>query len=169
MGLIKKLFLAFVVVAVLAGPCLAAGSWSTPVKQTLSTGADTDPQFLVITATFTADASNGSVPDLSITDAAYGIAGYSLVMLLTDPGATAPTDNYDITVNEALAAGGSTVNTTDAMGSEGLDRDTSTSEQAVPLVGGVYGARLIVGDLTVSVANNSVNSATCAVALIFKK
>ena len=171
--MVKKNFIRILAIVfctlLMAAPAMAAGSWSTPVVQYAADNAGDPQRYLVITATFTADASAATVPDLALAASTYGYQGYSLIMLLTDPGTTAPTDNYDITVDEALVAGGSTVNTTDVMGGEAMNRDTATSEQAVPLVGGVYGARAIMGGLTITVSNNSVNSATCAVALIFKR
>ena len=48
----------------------------------------------------------------------------ALVRMATNPGATAPTDNYDITLVDADGI--------DLLAGEGANRDTSTSEQVFP-------------------------------------
>ena len=63
-------------------------------------------------------------------------------MVVTDPGSEAPADNYDITISDADGA--------DIMGGETQNRDTATSEQAVPKIGNAYGARPVHGTITVS-------------------
>lgn len=70
----------------------------------------------------------------------------------TDPGATAPTDNYDIALNDA--------NGIDVMGGALADRDTANTEFAAPLVNGVEWMVPVVGVLQLAITNNSVNSAT---------
>jgi hypothetical protein len=76
--------------------------------------------------TWTSDASG----DVNGADT-KALSGKAL-RFVTNPGATAPSDNYDIVVNDAdgvdIAAG--------SLG----NRDTATSEQAVPIVETVVGA-----------------------------
>jgi hypothetical protein len=96
-----------------------------------------------------ADAADGSVPATALPK----FEG-RLLALTTNPGATAPTDNYDITLVDGEGA--------DRLQGLGANRDTANTEQ-VPLV---YAATAIppVVDadetLTFTLANNSVNSAT---------
>lgn len=56
-------------------------------------------------------------------------AGY-IIRAETDPGATAPTDNYDIVINSRYGA--------DLFGGELNNRDTSNSEIAEPLIPYIY-------------------------------
>jgi len=103
--------------------------------------------YTLVTYTWTADDSNGSVP----ATASKSLAGY-IVKVVTDPGATAPTDDYDITLTDSDGV--------DVMGGALADRDTANTEQAVPKIGAAYGGSFFTGALTLNISNNSVNSAT---------
>jgi hypothetical protein len=95
-----------------------------------------------------ADAADGSVPDTTLPH----FQGF-LVALHTNPGATAPTDNYDITVIDGDGM--------DRLQGVGNDRDTTNSEQ-VPVVYTSTSAHPPVSideTLTLKFANNSVHSA----------
>lgn len=70
--------------------------------------------------------------------------------VVTNPGATAPDDNYDVVFTDG--------DVVDVMGGELANRDTSTSEQAMPKKGNGYGPRYICndnGDLTITVSNQT--------------
>jgi hypothetical protein len=101
----------------------------------------------VITYDWTADASAATIP----STAGPSVTGY-VVLVITDPGSTAPTPNYDITLTDAYGC--------DVMGGSLADRHTSTTEQALPKVGDVYAGRFVSGPLTLNITNNAVNSAT---------
>jgi hypothetical protein len=75
----------------------------------------------------------------------------------TNPGATAPTDNYDIVINNADGI--------DIMGGALANRDTSTSERAIPLQDSYAYASHVNGALTVVISNNSTNSAIVVLSL----
>jgi hypothetical protein len=79
-----------------------------------------------VTWAWTSDASG----DASGTDTKF-LSG-QVVRFVTNPGATAPTDNYDIVINDGdgvdIAAGCL------------ANRDTANSEQAVPIVETTVGA-----------------------------
>lgn len=62
-----------------------------------------------------------------------------VLALVTDPGATAPTDNYDITITDPDGY--------DVMQGAGADRDTANTETAVPAK-----ASVAFGKLTLNVA-----------------
>ena len=113
-----------------------------------------------ISFAWTADAADGSVPstELSASQEA-AVKGWYLVLALTDPGAVAPTADYDIVLNDDFGI--------DVMGGELADRSSSSSEQAVPKVGSVFGSRLIDGGLSMVLTGNSVNSATGEVVFYF--
>lgn len=108
-----------------------------------------------ITVAWTADASDGSVPDTVI----HNVRG-TLERLVTQPGSTAPTDNYDVTLTDADGF--------DVLGGAGADRDTANTEEAAIALG-TYFQRTVAGDLTFSLANNSVNSATGTATLYVKR
>jgi len=116
-----------------------------------------------ITFTCTADASDGSFP-ATATNAANTafITGKYLLKATTNPGATAPTDNYDITLTDADGV--------DLMGGTLANRDTANSEEALPYIGGLaYGPQPITGALTHTPTGNSVNSAISVTTYIFSR
>lgn len=105
---------------------------------------------------FVADAANGSVPDTVLPSFEGRIAE-----LTTNPGAVAPTDNYDLTLIDDEGS--------DRLQGLGANRDTANTE-TVPVV---YASSTIhppVGfaeTLTLKLANNSVNSATGRIILVY--
>jgi len=103
---------------------------------------------------WTADAADGSVPNTSVTRL-YGW----VVKVLTNPGSTAPTDNYDI---ELLDPDDSTV---DALAGALANRDTANSEQVYPVATSAATPVFLAGDYTFKLSNNAVNSATGQVIL----
>lgn len=87
---------------------------------------------------WTSDASGNA--DVSIANL-YGW----LVKFVTDPGATAPTDNYDITLVDE--------NSIDALAGAGADRDTANTEQVYPIASGAQTPIFLCGTHTFTVAN----------------
>ncbi len=85
-----------------------------------------------------------------------------LMKAVTDPGSTAPTDNYDITIkdkSDGLA---------DALNGTLVDRDTANTEQAYPIGGsGTVPAWFQPDTYTFALSGNSVNSASGDVWLYF--
>ena len=138
----KKWVLWLLLILTLLVPNLAqaAGTVST-VKSKLA------GDVVAYTMSWTADAADGSVP----ATASPLFNGY-VFLVTTNPGATAPTDNYDITLTDSDGV--------DIAGGELLNRDTANSEQAVPKVGAVYGSRYVEDGVTLNLSGNSVNSAT---------
>lgn len=101
----------------------------------------------VITVTWTAHT------DGSVTSEAIDIdpQGY-VFMVVTNPGAVAPTALYDITLTDADGV--------DIMGGTLANRSATASEQVIPaVVSGIYGGRYVIGGLTLNLTNNSVNGA----------
>lgn len=105
---------------------------------------DPNARTLKLTITWTSDGS-GDVSE-AISEANMKILiGKNLAHFITDPGVTAPTDNYDLTLLDAYGV--------DVLGAEGMNRDTANSEQSVPaLKSGVYGDRIIDTALTFTIA-----------------
>ncbi len=109
-----------------------------------------------IVADWVADAANGSVPD-TVLPAFEG----RLAELTTDPGATAPTDLYDLTLVDGDGV--------DRLQGLGANR-SATVTQSVPIVysGSTVHPPVGIWDtLTLKLANNIVNSATGRVVLIY--
>ena len=134
----------------MAQSAFAAGTVTTTI-----TAMTTNTTKIVFS--WTADASDGSVPATATTQT---IDGY-VVLVITNPGGTAPTDNYDITLTDA--------DSVDIMGGALGNRDTSASEHAVPKIGDIYGGRWVTGTITLNITNNSVNSATGTVTIYVQR
>lgn len=103
----------------------------------------------------TADAADGSMPDTTVS-----LAGW-LIKVVTNPGATAPTANYDLSLNDPLDT------TFDALGAALNNRHTTNTEQVYPAIAGSPGTvtamtPFLAGDYVLKLANNIVNSATIA-------
>jgi hypothetical protein len=81
--------------------------------------------------------------------------------IVTNPGATAPTDNWDFVLNDSDGV--------DVLGGAGANRDTANSEQVYPTISGAtIPVWLEKGTYTLAMSGNSVNSATGTVTLYLK-
>lgn len=70
----------------------------------------------------------------------------------TDPGSTAPTDNYDITLVDK--------DSLDLLQARGANRDTANTEILNLLMDGAYREYFVDGPVTLTLSGNSVASAT---------
>jgi len=105
---------------------------------------------------FVADAADGTVPDTLLPS----IEG-RLMELTTNPGGTAPTDNYDITLIDAEGV--------DRLQGLGANRDTANTE-SLPLVYSGSTIHPVVSKtdaLTLKIGGQSVNSAVGRVILLY--
>jgi len=112
----------------------------------------------IITLSWTADAADATVPSTTIDAALYVIKGWYLYSAETNPGATAPTDNYDIVLNDT--------DDLDIAGGLLQNRDTANTEM-VNIGTSAHGYPVVKGNLTFSLSNNAVNSATGTLILTF--
>ena len=105
---------------------------------------------------WTADDATGSIPKLTISN----VGGY-VIKVVTDPGATAPTDNYDIALE------GDTDTTVDHFAGALQNRDTANTECAYPAASGAATPVWLDPSLSykVSLSGNVVNSATGTITL----
>ncbi len=71
------------------------------------------------------------------------IRGLTVYMAVTDPGATAPSGDYDIVVTDELSA--------DIFGGTLADRSATVSEQVPPNIGGAYGDRPVLKSLQMEI------------------
>ena len=112
----------------------------------------------VVTLTVTGDDSDGTVPDTNLTTKISG----RLLALETNPGATAPTSNYDITLEDADGH--------DVLEGVGANRHTSTTEKVAIVFSGteIHPSVGVDDTLTLKIANQSVNSADIVVKLYYE-
>jgi hypothetical protein len=150
MRLLKTIAIVLLGLVMMATSVYAAGS-VTPTGPTKVSGQESS--YYVVTWEWTADAADGSVPTSTVS----GIMGY-VVRVITDPGATAPTDDYDIVLNDKYGA--------DVMGGALIDRDTTATEHALPIIGSASAGALVIDTLQLSISGNSVNSATGTVTVL---
>jgi hypothetical protein len=109
-----------------------------------------------IVVDWTADSGDGSVT-ATVLPAFEG----RIAELTTNPGAVAPTDNYDITLVDAEGI--------DRLQGLGIDRDTANTEYR-PIVysGSTIHPPVCQADvLTLTIANNIVHSATGRIILLY--
>lgn len=85
--------------------------------------------------------SNGSGAATVVSDDIYGV----ILRIVTNPGAAAPTDNYDATLADADGV--------DVAGGLLADRDTANSESVVPIDTASGLPFAVAGPLTLTIAN----------------
>lgn len=123
---------------------------------TVTTAHRTVGNIRTITLTVTADASAATVPDTALP----AFEG-RLLAIETNPGTTAPTDDYDITVIDAHGF--------DVLQGVGANRDTANTEKAA-IVFSSTSVHPVIDEadaLTFKIANNAVNSATIVVVIYY--
>jgi hypothetical protein len=156
----KKIILAILVVMVMAPQSWAASSATMSLDASIS-----DKRIVTISWIAHTDGTFTSVS----TDSYYSsagktitqeIKGYYLYSVETDPGSTAPQDDYDITLTDA--------NGLDIAGGLLANRDTTNTEM-VNVGTASFGYPVIRGPLTVAISGNNVNSATGRIILILVK
>lgn len=102
----------------------------------------------ILTVSWVGDATNGTVPATALPT----FQGW-VFQFITDPGATAPTTLYDITLPDG--------DSLDVSGGTLMNRSATVTERAMPLIAtSTYGAWWVDSALTFTLTNNSVVSAT---------
>lgn len=166
----KKILFTTLLLAALILPvcCLAAGSVTQTLTAQEPAGISTGGQVQLLTFSFTGDAGDGKVPSTATsTDITAAIQGMCIYEVITNPGATKPTDNYDIVLND--------VDGVDMMGGTLANRDETNSERAVPLLMSttngteIAGCSLVNGTMTLVITNTIVHSATGTVKVFLKR
>lgn len=130
-----------------------AGTITVTSREKVNYGLASSKYCEVVTVSFVGDAADGSVPVLSVP-----LAGF-LVKVVTNPGSTAPTANWDIALQDPEDSA------LDAAAGKLVDRHTTTSEQVYPLVTGAACPIFLAGTYGLAVTNNAVNSATGKIVL----
>ena len=109
----------------------------------------------IITIAWTGSVDDGSIPNTTLN--ANAVKGWYFLSGETNPDTPAPTDDYDIVINDADGV--------DLAGGRLMDRDTSNTELVSGM--GAYGYPLVRGDLTVVFTNQIVHSAKGTLILTF--
>jgi hypothetical protein len=126
-----------------------ANSSHTATRQQVEIGKGANSKRVeIVTTSWVADDAAATVPTLSLE-----LKGFVL-KVVTNPGSTAPTANYDISVTDPEDSA------LDAMATLLNNRHTSTTEQVYPLISGAACPIFLCGTYGIAVANNAVNSAT---------
>lgn len=160
----RKLILAglLVLATVAALPLIAsAAAVGTCTQSILNVGNQTGGK--VVTFSCVASADDASFPSTA-TDTAItaAINGLFIAEVRTNPGGTAPTNLYDMVLNDTDGI--------DLMGGALADRLTATSQRAIPILAtGVYGTTMVDGALTLVITNNLVNSAIAVVKVLLTR
>jgi hypothetical protein len=123
------------------------------------------PQICKLVLSCTADAGNGSFPAVVLNPLAvdsagttFDIRGLKLYSVKGIPGETAPTDATDLTITDEYGV--------DLLGGKGTDVIDATSKTWIPAGPANYTLpALITGNITATITNNSVNSATFTLVL----
>ena len=154
----KKLLLALLLILCLASSALAAGT-VTITSSTIQVLAQ--PTRKVITLSWQCEAGAATIPNTTIGAETYGIKGWYFYSGETNPGVTAPTTLYDITILDADGA--------DLAGGVLMNRSATVTEGPTAIgLGSTGHPPMVRGDLTFTLSNNSVNAAlgTCILTFI---
>lgn len=139
---------------ILAALLLVPGLLNAGVTQTFE---QVSGHVYCITMTVTFSASGGG---LESTPTDWDINGL-LLAVETDPGATAPTDDYDLYLYNDRGR--------DVMGGALLNRDTANTEITEPYIDSQYVTVPVQGKLWLQVANQAVNSAIVVIKIFFMR
>jgi len=153
--LMKRLLLALFLILILQTSVWAAGDVLINASSMQILGQQSRR---IIILSWTADVAAATVPNKVIDVSTYDVMGWYFFSAETNPGTTAPTDDYDIVINDADGK--------DIAGGLLLNRDTSTTE-LVCIGTSAHGYPVVRGNLTFVLSNNSVSSATGTCILVF--
>jgi hypothetical protein len=156
-----KKIVCFIIAVIVIFFCISvfAASTVTQSDKNFSDGKITEITLDVVAHT------DGTVTSWAFTDALNAkVIGKLLCQIETDPGTTAPTTLYDITLTD--------ISSNDVLGGAGMNRSATATEPAVPIIDtttSLQGCRTITSPLTFNLSNNSVNGAIVSVKLLFVK
>jgi hypothetical protein len=114
------------------------------------------PSLAVINLTCTADSAAHTYPATVINDLVdYDIRGLRIYSIETIPGATGPTDNTDLTITDE--------NDLDILAGVGANLIDNATKNLYVI--GTTSSAIIIGDITINIDNNLVDSAVTNVIL----
>lgn len=152
----KLIFLVMAALVLMPTIVFAVAGTSTTPAVAYNADQLTNYKSKVISFTIT-DKAAGTTVAIAETD----VLGYWLCSMETNPGATAPTDDYDIVINSAGGA--------DLLGGAGANRDQANTEIAYPTIDSTSGQKGCVpvnGALSLVLSGNNVANATVEVKLL---
>jgi P pilus assembly chaperone PapD len=141
-----------VILILVASQVFAAGS--CVVSSTEKVVIDSKTQRVYVTLTCTGD---GTIAAYSFNPVTFGVRGWYLYNVTTNPGASAPTDNYDITLVS---------DSEDIAGGLLADRSTSAT-QTVAIAPTTLGYHMSDGIIAITFANETANPSTIVMTLRF--
>ena len=148
----KKLLLTLFILLISVATAFALA----PSAGTVTSFSDTkigDTGLRLFQVSYTTHATAGTFTCATDRD----ITGW-IVIVETDPGATAPTDNYDITLVNG--------NSRDVMGGALANRDTANTEAVLPTISSISTPVFNEGPLTITVTNAG-NSKTAEILIYY--
>jgi hypothetical protein len=151
-GRLLKLVLAALLAVALSATAVARVPVGTCTQAYSSIG-----NIRLVTLTCTADAAAATFPSTDLTTKIEG----RLLKLVTNPGATAPQDNYDLVLNDQHGA--------DVLQGVGANRHTTTTQEVAIVYSGT-GTHPVVDEqdtLTLVITGNNVNSAITVVSIYY--
>lgn len=148
----KKIFLALVLLLCAQCFAYAAGSCVVTTTEDIRIGGEVHRKYVTLTCT-----GDGSIAAFSFVPATYGVEGWYLYNITTNPGTSAPTDDYDITLM---------VDGEDVAGGSLADRDTANTE-TVAVCPATKGYHMADGTMLITFANNTANPSTIVLKLRF--
>jgi hypothetical protein len=142
-----------------AGACVETVQDITP---TAGTSATYPVNIKQVTLTCTGNSGDGTFPAIDIAETTQMLKGWYLYKVITDPGATKPTDNWGLTITNS--------NGLDVLGGVASgNRDETNTESVVPKNNSIAQYPPVLGTWTLNIAGNSVNSALLVIKLIFAR
>jgi hypothetical protein len=156
---ILALVIAIVLIAGFAGLAMADTGTVTVTRLRLHDDVDVIKFSFIANSTGAVPATSTSVetcPARGGSRVCYPVDGSGIgyiYKMTTDPGSTAPTDDYDITLTDDTTGA-------DLLGGEGADRDTADTEEAVPKIGNAFGGNIAFTSFTLNISGNTDNGAT---------
>lgn len=149
----KKLFLVVASILVTASFAWGAGSCVPSSTETIDVLSGKEKR-KVVTLTCTGD---GSIAAYSFSPITYGVQGWYLYHVKTNPGTSAPTDEYDITLM---------VDGEDIAGGLLADR-SATATQTVLIAPATRGYEMLTETMAITFTNNAANPSVIVLTLKF--
>jgi len=118
----------------------------------------------IMTLTWTGSAADGNFTSTAITAAHVDkLSGFYLYQIETDPGSTAPTANYDITLTDSTSF--------DILGGRGNNKSATLTEAAIPAnsTGSFYPVIMAAETYTLAITGNTAPSSGGVIRLYFVK
>lgn len=143
---------AIMVLALFAGQAWGAGSCVLTDTEKVVIDARTQRVYLTLTCT-----GDGSITAYSLDPVARGVKGWYLYNVSTNPGASAPTADYDITL---------VVDGEDVAGSALLNR-SATATETVVIAPATKGYHMADQTMAITFANQTANPSTIVMKLRF--